>query len=79
MAPSWNCHCQGIGREMSGSPGDACLIRCDSVSYPCGNGKVSALKVLLGSAMPGLNSVLGEPATHSGLKHADRVLPHCMR
>ena len=62
--------------QMSGSPGDACLVRCDSVSYPCGNGKVSALKVLLGSAMPGLNSVLGEPATHSGLKHTDTEFFH---
>ena len=47
---------------------------CDSVSYPGVNGKVSILKVLLGSGMPGLNTVHGEPgATHSDLKHAGTV------
>ena len=43
---------------------------CDSASCHCGNGKVSILKVPLGSAIPGLNTMLGEPdATHSDLKH----------
>ena len=46
---------------------------CDSASCHCGNGKVSILKVPLGSAIPGLNTMLGEPdATHSDLKHAGK-------
>ncbi len=45
------------------------LSGCDTVSYPCGKGKTSALKVLKGSSMLGLNTVLGEPdATLSDLK-----------
>ena len=52
------------------------LSGCDSVSCHCGNGKVSSiLKVPLGSAIPGLNTMLGEPdATHSDLKHAGKKL-----
>ena len=49
------------------------ISACDSVSCHCENGKVSIMKVLLGSAIPGLNTVLGEAdATHSDLKHAGK-------
>ena len=65
-----NATVRTLGEKCQGLLGMHALIGCDSVSYPCGKGKVTALKVLLGSAMPGLNTVLGEPdATHSDLKH----------
>ena len=64
-----NATVKALNEKCQGLLGMHALSGCDSVSYPCGKGKVSALKVLLGSAMPGLNTVLGEPgATHSDLK-----------
>ena len=59
--PGYKCHHQRIGLHA--------LSGCDTASYPCGKGKTSAVKVLLGKNIPGLNTVLGEPdATHSDLK-----------
>ncbi|KAJ3606349.1 hypothetical protein NHX12_025870 [Muraenolepis orangiensis] len=44
------------------------LSGCDTVSYPCGKGKASAPKVLQGTTMHWLDTVLGEPdTTHSDL------------
>ena len=44
------------------------LSGCDTVSYPNGKGKVSALKVLNQTDITGLDSVLGEEdATYSDL------------
>ena len=69
-----NATVRALGEKCQGVLGMPALSGYDSVSYPCGIGKVASLKVLLGSAMPGLNTVLGEPdATHSGLKHTGTV------
>ena len=65
-----NATVRALGEKCQGLLGMHALSGCDSVSYPCGKGKVSALNVLLKSARPGLNTVLGEPdATHSDLEH----------
>ena len=64
-----NATVRGLGDKCQGILGIHALSGCDSVSYPCGKGKASALKVLQGSTIPGLDTVLGEPdATHSDLK-----------
>ena len=48
------------GDKCQGMLGMHALSGCDSVSYPNGKGKVSALKVLNQTNIPGLDSVLGE-------------------
>ncbi|CAL8233986.1 unnamed protein product [Boreogadus saida] len=64
-----NATIRGLGDRCQGLLGMHALSGCDTASYPCGKGKTSALKVLLGKNIPGLNTVLGEPdATHSDLK-----------
>ena len=68
-----------LGEKCQGLLGMHALSGYNSVSYHCGNGTVSALKVLLGSAMPGLKSVLVEPdATHNDLKHTRTVLAYTL-
>ena len=65
-----NATVRTLGEKCQGLLGMHALSGCDSVSYSCGKGKVTALKVLLGSAMSGLNTVPAEAdATHSDLKH----------
>ena len=60
---------RGLGDRCQGLLGMHALLGCDTASYPCGKGKTSAQKVLLGKNIPGLNTVLGEPdATHRDLK-----------
>lgn len=55
-------------RKCSQLLGAHALSGCDTVSYPFGKGKQSALK-LLEIDIPGLDQVLGEPgATHAQLK-----------
>ena len=55
-------------RKCSQLLGLHALSGCDTVSYPFGKGKPSALKVL-DMDIPGLDEVLGEPeATHAQLK-----------
>ena len=64
-----NATIRGLGDRCQGLLGMHALSGCDTASYPCGKGKTSALKVLLGKNICGLNTVLGEPdATHSDLK-----------
>ena len=41
-------------------PGMHAMSGCDTVSYPCGNDKMSALKVLVNTEIDGLPDVLGE-------------------
>ncbi|KAJ3603792.1 hypothetical protein NHX12_028533 [Muraenolepis orangiensis] len=56
-------------------------MRCQDVTLsPCGKGKASPLKVLPGSTMHCLDTVLGEPdATHSDLKDTGTSYSlHCM-
>ena len=55
-------------RKCSQLLGAHALSGCDTVSYPCGKGKKSALK-LLEIDIPCLDQVLGQPgATHAQLK-----------
>ncbi len=57
-----------LGDKCSGILGMHALSGCDTVSYPSGKGKASALKVLLANDMPELDTVLGEDtATHPEL------------
>ena len=49
-----------LGEKCQGILGMHALSGCDTVSYPSGKGKISALKVLLENDMPGLDTVLGE-------------------
>ncbi len=72
-----NATVRTLSDKCQGLLGMHALSGCDTVSYPCGKGKVSALKVLQESTMPGLYTVLGEPdATHRDLKrYRDQVHP----
>ncbi len=55
-----------LGDKCNGILGMHALSGCDTVSYPNGKGKVSALKVLTQNDLAGLDSVLGdEVATQS--------------
>ena len=55
-------------RKCSQLLGHHALSGCDTVSYPCGKGKTSAIKLLYIN-IPGLDQVLGQPdATHAQLK-----------
>ena len=57
--------CKGILHALSG---------CDTVSYPNGKGKVSALKVLRETEITGLDRVLGEEdATYSDLMETGKT------
>ena len=47
-------------------PGMHALSSCDTVSYPCGKGKKSALKVLMNNGIDSLPGVLGEPDISQG-------------
>ena len=49
-----------LGEKCKGILGMHALSGCDTVSYPNGKGKASALKVLLQNDIPGLDTVLGE-------------------
>ena len=49
-----------LGDKCSGILGMHALSGCDTVSYPNGKGKVSALKVLTQTNIIGLDSILGE-------------------
>ena len=76
-----NAYVSSLKMHIVGAPAPAAcscdvslLMVCDAAQIlwfcvlPCGNGKVSILKVLLGSAMPGLNTVHREAdATHHDL------------
>ncbi len=56
------------GEKCRGILGMHALSGCDTVSYPTGKGKISALKVLNQTDIAGLDSVLGEEnATYSDL------------
>ncbi|KAJ3588278.1 hypothetical protein NHX12_011871 [Muraenolepis orangiensis] len=64
-----NASVMALGDKCQGLLGMHALSGCDTVSYPCGKGKASPLKVLQGSTMHCLDTVLGEPdATHTDLK-----------
>lgn len=64
-----NATVRELGDRCEGLLGMHALSGCDTASYPCGKGKTSALKVLQGNFIPGLNTVLGETdASHSDLK-----------
>ena len=49
-----------LGEKCNGILALHALSGCDTVSYPCGKGKVSALKVHMENDIPGLAEVLGE-------------------
>ena len=62
-------------RKCSQLLGLHALSGCDTVSYPFGKGKKSALK-LLEIDMPGLDKVVGQPgATHAQLKATASFYP----
>ena len=50
-----------LGDKCGQLPGMHALSGCDTVSYPYGKGKKSALKVLMNNDIDGLQDVLGEP------------------
>ena len=51
-----NINATQLGEKCSGILGMHALSGCDTVSYPSGKGKVSALKVLTHTDIPGLDS-----------------------
>ena len=55
-----------LGEKCSQLPGMHALSGCDTVSYPYGKGKKSALKVLMNNDIDGLQDVLGEPDISQG-------------
>ena len=58
-----------LGDKCGQLPGMHALSGCDTVSYPYGKGKKSALKVLMNNDIDGLQDVLGEPdISHGQLK-----------
>ena len=60
-----------LGDKCRGLLGMHALSRCDTVSYPNGRGKVSALRVLTQTDIDELDSVLGEEsATQTDLQKA---------
>ena len=57
-----------LGMKCKGLLGTHALSECDTVTFPCGKGKVSALKTLNNTNIPALDEVLGEEdATESDL------------
>ena len=63
-----------LGEKCKGILGMHALSGCDTVSYPNGKGKASALKVLLQNDIPGLDTVLGEEyASENGLMETGTV------
>ena len=55
-----------LGDKCGQLPGIHALSGCDTVSYPYGKGKKSALKVLMNNDIDGLQDVLGEPDISQG-------------
>ena len=55
-----------LGDKCGQLPGMHALSGCDTVSYPYGKGKKSALKVLMNNDIDGLQDVLGEPDISQG-------------
>jgi hypothetical protein len=63
-----NATVANLGDKYKGILGMHALSGCDTVSYPNGKGKLSALKVLNQTDIAGLDSVLGEEdASYSDL------------
>ena len=66
-----NATVTALGDKCRGLLGMHALSGCDTVSYPNGRGKVSALRVLTHTDIDELDSVLGEEsATHTDLQKA---------
>ena len=66
-----NATVTALGDKCRGLLGMHALSRCDTVSYPNGRGKVSALRVLTQTDIDELDSVLGEEsATQTDLQKA---------
>ena len=55
-----------LGDKCGQLPGMHALSGCDTVSYPYGKGKKSALKVQMNNDIDGLQDVLGEPDISQG-------------
>ena len=55
-----------LGDKCGQLPGMHALSICDTVFYPYGKGKKSALKVLMNNDIDGLQDVLGEPDISQG-------------
>jgi len=66
-----NATCADLGEKCLQLLGVHALSGCDTVSYPYGKGKISALNTLLTGDFPGLAHELGEvEATHTDLMEA---------
>ena len=66
-----NATCADLGEKCFQLLGMHALSGCDTVSYPYGKGKISALNTLLTGNFPGLAHELGEvDATHTDLMEA---------
>ncbi len=66
-----NATCSYLGPKCLQLLGIHALTGCDTVSYPYGKGKISALNTLLAGDFPGLAHVLGEvETTHTDLMKA---------
>ena len=66
-----NATCSDLGSKCLQLLGIHALSGCDTVSYPYGKGKISALNTLLTGNFPGLAHVLGEvETTHTDLMKA---------
>ena len=57
--PSWGDKCGQL-------PGMHAMLGCDTVSYPYGKDKETALKVLMNNYIDDLQNVLGEPDISQG-------------
>jgi len=73
-----NATCADLGEKCLQLLGMHALSGCDTVSYPYGNGKISALNTLLTGDFPGLAHELGEvEATHTDLMEAYFCALYC--
>ena len=55
-----------LGDKCDQLSGMHALLGCDTVSYPCGKDKKSALKILMNNGIDGLQDILGEPDISQG-------------
>ena len=62
-----NATVDGLGRKCEGVLAVHALTGCNTASYPCGKGKVSALKVLMEHDIPDLDLFGEEEASYEDL------------
>ena len=65
--------CKRLGEKSLQVLGMHALSGCDTSSYPCGKGKVSAIKALSKTDLSELDTILGDPsATHAAIMECAR-------